>query len=113
MSAWSPTAAGSTLGQEGPQGGPITLDEENERGFRLILELDASRSFFAVTVSIPEWMMYARFFGSAEEAGAALPAMREALDALVPGIPERRTPPGDPRTYEVGATLSAFMTRFP
>src|SRR5690349_18538282 len=98
MSAWSETASGSTLGQEGPQGGPIVLDDQNERGFRLILEVDASRSLFAVTVSIPDWLMYARFFGSGEQARGALPEMREALDALAPSVPERRTPPGDERT---------------
>jgi hypothetical protein len=113
MSAWSETAAGSTLGQDGPQGGPVSRDDQNERGFRLILELDESRSFYAVTVSIPDWLMYARFFGSEIQAREALPEMREALDALVPTVPERRTPPGDPRTYEVGAKLATFMSRFP
>ncbi len=113
MSSWAATAAGSTLGQMGPQGGPIVWDEENARRFRLILEEDASRSFFALTISIPEWLMYARFFDSPEQARSALQPMREALDALAPEVPEIRTPPGTPRTFEIGAKLSELMTRFP
>ncbi|MGA9524670.1 MAG: hypothetical protein WBV82_24645 [Myxococcaceae bacterium] len=113
MSSWSATASGSTLGQGGPQGGPITRDEENARGFRLIVEEDPERSLFAITVTIPEWLHYARFFESSEEAFAALAPMRDALDALAPDVPPVRPPPGDPRTYEVGAKLSELMTRFP
>ncbi len=113
MSSWAATASGSTLGQGGPQGGPITRDEENARGFRLIVEEEPTRSLFAITVSIPNWLHYARFFESSEDALAALDPMRDALDALASEVPEARPPPGDSRTFEVGAKLSELMTRFP
>jgi hypothetical protein len=113
MSSWSATASGSTLGQQGPQGGPITRDEENARGFRLTVEEDPARSLFALTISIPDWLLYARFFDSSEAVHASVPPMRKALEALEPEVPPVRPPPGDSRTFEVGAKLSELMTRFP
>ena len=113
MGEWSKTASGMTVGQPGPQGAIITRDEENARGVRLTLEEDAARGLYSVTVSIPDWLNYPRFFSSAEAAHAGLEEMHEPLDAIGHELPEIRTPPGDPRTYEAGARLAALMARFP
>jgi hypothetical protein len=113
MPDWTPTAAGSNVGQGGPQGAVITLDLQSERGVRLILEEDAARGLFSVTVSIPDWLMYARFFESDAAARQAVEQMQAPLDVLGEQLPVTRTPPGDPRTYASGARLAEFMARYP
>ena len=113
MSTWKPTAGGATIGQPGPEGGVIDRDESTSEGLRILLESDPARNFYSVTCVIPEWLVHPRFFDARGPADLAYEEMKAPLRELAAQIPFPRPPPGSKETWEAGAKLSAFTTRFP
>lgn len=111
---WQLTLGGHTLGLPGQEGGTLIRDESlGEDRARLMLEEDAARGFWALTCTVPGWLVHTRYFTCGAEAHAALEAMRPEVEALVlalPAAPER--PPGE-ATREAGARLADFLVRFP
>lgn len=112
MNPWLATADGATVGQCGPEGGLIVLDESTSTGVRLLLEEAPERSFYSVTAIIPDWMVHPRFFDTRAAADLAYEEMRAPLLALSNDLPVPRPPPGHKDTYAGGAKLAAFMTRY-
>ncbi|AGC45548.1 hypothetical protein MYSTI_04250 [Myxococcus stipitatus DSM 14675] len=111
MTGWVSFDAGSTLGGMGSQGGVIARDEDFAGHLRLTYEVDASRSFHAVSCSVTGWLLHHRFFDQEAQALAEFEAMKPALEALRAQLRE-----GGPASTEEarrgGPLLAAFLARF-
>jgi hypothetical protein len=58
-------------------------------------------------------MVHTRFFPDEPEAQAAFEAMKEALVAILTGIPNTDDPEVDEKARQVSDAISAFVARYP
>lgn len=114
---WLPAYDGSTLGQLGPAGAPVTRDEllregpEGEERARLTLEEDASRGLYALTGYLSGWLLHTCYLEDAQAAAATLEEMRAALEALLVELPAQGPKDAEARR-QGGVLLARFLSRF-
>jgi hypothetical protein len=87
--SWHKFDYGKTVGQEGPEGGKILLDEEHELDARITFEKAGSffKRHFAITCGIYGWMMHTHFISSNNEALKDFEAMKGELDRIMNLVP--------------------------
>jgi hypothetical protein len=97
----------------GSERGVLVLDQEHELGARISLEQECRVAPFAITCGIYGWMFHTRFFGSEREAREQYALMREALDAILAGIPYDDDPKRDEKKRATLLDIETFVARFP
>lgn len=114
MSAeWETFENGTSLGQNGTEGGTILRDDEHPWGARITLESDASFAAFAITCGIYSWMMHTRFIKTRQQADADYDAIKTELARILDLVPLSDDPERDEKLTQVSDAISGFVDRFP
>jgi hypothetical protein len=104
--AWRPFRQGASIGQPGPEGGTIVVDEEYGAGARITLEHDGGPAPFTITCGVYGCFFHTRFFGSEAEA-------RHEYGAMMTDLANIANAQGGTGHIETATAVDDFMERFP